>query len=100
MQERSGRHQVKGDGVYKNILVVIIHILHHEKMIDLEETVTRDPRRLFLWIRGMNANSEAFDLAEDHDKVDELRKLCTLFSQRKIPFNEFLYYVLDFDLFD
>lgn len=67
----------------------------------IENCVSRDPKVLYNWIVEMNDASHEFSyLDDDGDKRKEVKVLCLLFAERKLSFHDFMWHVLDLDLFE
>lgn len=72
-----------------------------EICININNTASRNPRKLYKWFREMNEIDHSFSpLVEDGSKNNEVKILCILFSERKIDLNTLLWCVTDLDLFD
>ena len=66
----------------------------------LEDTIERDPRKLYKWIVFTNLLSgKFFPLTEDKQNDTEVKALCIMLSRRETTVPNFLACVADLDLF-
>lgn len=68
--------------------------------MSLEDTIERDPRKLYKWIVSMNLSSgQFFPLTEEKQNDTEVKLLCIMLSRRETTVPNFLACVMDLDLF-
>lgn len=67
---------------------------------EIERTITRDPKKLYKWVRNCNEkNGDFMPLADDYDNVRQVRAMCILVSSRKMSVQDFLSHLVNLDLF-
>lgn len=69
-------------------------------MLDGELTASRDPKTWYEWFCELNSCDPSFYPVKSDDEKDlELKACCVLFCNRSISLGDFLWLVLDLDLF-
>lgn len=68
---------------------------------EADPMLIRNPIELHSWVRSKNELSRGKAvMIDDHEKNDEVKKLCLIYSKRKITFDEWMYMLNNLDVFD